>query len=112
MKDAQSPITIANNKHAGRMPLVAGFSPIVGASADGTSKALSLFATNGGTPATLWQGTPFVSPMGTQFSPDASKLWVTDQYAGPNGTAAVFEVDVPILDELSRMFPQAVRGVQ
>ena len=106
-----SPI-LANNKHGGAMIASVGFGPIVTATADGTSQSLSLIPTQGGSGGVVWQGEPFVSPMGTQFSWDGTKLWVTDQFAGPNGTAAIFEVDVPSLYERHRMFPNTVRTAQ
>jgi hypothetical protein len=93
---------MANNKHGGRAE--ATTIPLV-ATADGTTKGLYLLHPAGGVPATVWRGEPFSQPMGVQYSFDQRKLWVTDQDAGPDGTAAIFEVSLPTEKERLVMFP-------
>jgi len=43
--------------------------------------------------------------MGVMYSWDAEKIWVTDQAAGPNRTAAVFEIDLPPASVQRALFP-------
>jgi hypothetical protein len=94
-----------DNKHGGAVRTKFTINmPRLMATADGTSRGLYLIPANGGVPATLWRGDPFVQPMGVQYSWDGSTLWVTDQSAGPDGTAAVFEVRLPTLAERMQMF--------
>ena len=94
-----------DNKHGGAVRTKFTINmPRLMATADGTSRGLYLIPANGGVPATLWRGDPFVQPMGVQYSWDGSVLWVTDQSAGPDGTAAVFEVRLPTVAERKQMF--------
>ncbi|MNG21061.1 hypothetical protein D3C84_1053860 [compost metagenome] len=44
--------------------------------------------------------------MGVQYSWDGQLLWITDQAAGPDGTAAIFEVQLPSIAERLNLFPQ------
>lgn len=94
-----------DNKHGGAVRTKSTINmPRLMATADGTSRGLYLIPANGGVPATLWRGDPFVQPMGVQYSWDGSVLWVTDQSAGPNGTSVVFEVRLPTVTERKQMF--------
>lgn len=97
------PYQLMDNKHGGRKaPFSTG--PRLMATADGTSRTLSLIPANGGSPVTLWKGDPFVQPMGVQYSWDGKVLWVTDQAAGPQETGAVFEIELPSEDTRRAMF--------
>ena len=97
--------TLQDNKHAGAAAASLRHMPRLAASADGTSQSVSWIAPKGGVPVTIWQGTPLTQPMGVMYSWDAEKIWVTDQAAGPNGTAAVFEIDLPPADVRQALFP-------
>lgn len=98
---------MADNKHGGAVQASLG-GPRLIATADGTTQGLYLIPANGGVPSTVWRGKPFSQPMGTQYSWDESKLFMTDQDAGPNGTAAVFELAVPSLKERFELYPNLV----
>lgn len=94
-----------DNKHGGAVRTKFTINmPRLMATADGTSRGLYLIPANGGVPATLWRGDPLVQPMGVQYSWDGTVLWVTDQSAGPDGTAAIFEVRLPTVAERKQMF--------
>jgi hypothetical protein len=74
------------------------------ATVDGVSRTLTLFPLTGGVPGIIWQGEPFGTPMGTQFSWDAKELWVTDASGGPDGTGAIWRVALPTSAEAALMF--------
>ncbi|GKZ51687.1 hypothetical protein AbraIFM66951_006746 [Aspergillus brasiliensis] len=96
---------LQDNKHAGSVAQHLQHIPRLAASADGTSQSVSWIAPKGGVPVTIWQGQPLAQPMGVMYSWDAEKIWVTDQAAGPNKTAAVFEIELPPADVRRALFP-------
>ncbi|WP_414473218.1 hypothetical protein [Microvirga sp. M2] len=73
-------------------------------SADATSQSLFAFPGAGGVPVSIWSGKPLVQPIGVQNSFDGRKIWITDQAAGPNGSGAIYEVDVPNAVDLLSMY--------
>ncbi|KAK4441875.1 hypothetical protein QBC34DRAFT_458157 [Podospora aff. communis PSN243] len=99
--------TLQDNKHAGAAAAdLPTDIPRLAATADGTSQAVYFVAPGGGVPVTIWRGRPFVQPMGVMYSWDASKIWVTDQAAGPNETAGVFEIRLPSPEIRRQLFPR------
>lgn len=101
--------TMRDNKHGAKMSDGVINLPRLVATADGTTKGVYLLPPNGGIPSTLWRGAPFEQPMGVQYSWTGTKIWVTDQDAGPDGTAAIFEINLPTERRLLNEFPQ-LRG--
>ena len=105
-KNPEQPCLICDNKHAGSA-LVANSDSrqLWHFSADGTSHSVVVFPGIGGTPVTLWRETPMKEPMAVQTSEDYTKLYVTDQAAGPEGTSVIWIIDTPPEDELRVIFP-------
>lgn len=77
-----------------------------GVTPDGTSAGLYLSPADGGVPTALWRGAPFAQPMGARYSADGSRVYVSDQSAGPNGTAAIFAVELPSKSARLALYPR------
>ena len=108
-KDLTVAAIVMDNKHAGAMvaPELEKFEPLLHATADGTTRSVVLFSPAGGTPATLWRGSPLKQPMGIQLSENQRSIYVTDQAGGPNGHGAVWEIKLPSVAEKRLLFPNA-----
>ena len=102
--------TILDNKHAGAMNAESAVYETMGTilhtSADGTTRSVVLFPPAGGPIATVWRGEPLTQPMGVQFSDDGKYIYLTDQAAGPDGTAVLFKIPVPDKDNIRAVFPR------
>lgn len=104
-KEQEGPFIASDPKNAIDIPAGDGRLPSpVTVSMCATTMTAFAFPSNGGVPAVLWRGAPFVAPIGVYYARDRGKLWMTDQSAGPDGTSAIFEIEAPSPTELRSMF--------
>ncbi|MDW9378068.1 hypothetical protein NKZ03_00120 [Sinorhizobium meliloti] len=84
----------------------------LGATIDGLSRSLSLLPPEGGIPVVLWKGSPFVSPIGVEYSSDGELIWVTDHKGGADDTSTIWKIRGPsIIDQALILAPATGPGM-